>query len=303
MDLIKLDYQMHKENYNTDQCIQIITTGVLAAVQCDLPVYCGTPVYSKIRTKFTLSEVGVCVGIGLTTILGNEEFGMVKDRLLTIYSVQTKFSRVNYFMNVICDDDRDTCWLIHKSYMRHFPVFFNNVLKISDDDFISDNAEICLPTIKSSIYPIMRGPMSKKQAKGESIYWFAYMGYHINYGICIGGDRCIGPDDGAEDKSPTNVIFECNPALQVTRNFPSLSSIAGHVSRSIVVIMRTIYDYLLTIIIRILQYTATHLDWVNISIIYYITTRYTVIEYKQRLAIALITTYCLQTYRYYYRTD
>lgn len=49
---------------DTTQCIQIIVTGTIAAVTCNLPAHCGSVVYNKVSSTWWGTETGVCVGMG-----------------------------------------------------------------------------------------------------------------------------------------------------------------------------------------------------------------------------------------------
>jgi hypothetical protein len=64
IELHQTRFILGPKRIDTTQCIEVLTTGILASVQCNLPPHCGNVLYEKQSSNWFRTEVGVCIGMG-----------------------------------------------------------------------------------------------------------------------------------------------------------------------------------------------------------------------------------------------
>lgn len=283
----KTNLAIHPTPYQTDQCIQVIYTGIFNKVNCDLPVYCGTPHYIKFKSAFYESEVGICIGIGSPTI-DHHPIGLMDNELHEVYKVIPKsdINTPDYTLIAFCKNK--LCWTMSEEYLYMHPQYRNRNFSFDQSNLIKDNGYYCLPKVVKAICPLVRGPYKQQDVVGHMVFWWMRGMVPISYGICIGSSRCIPYGASEVDNSTSNIIIDCNPVQQTSHIIPGLAWITGFVSRSIIVLMHTIWFYVNKLVYKMLHYIIRHLDLVNILTVYYFLTKFTEIEYKQRIIITIL---------------
>lgn len=302
------------DQIQTTQCVEILTTGILAATQCHLPPHCGQVEYFKSTSTWT-TETGVCIGMGSSPIVVTRGSTVYSKNLYKIYEPQLapvtfesnrknirhkrkhvvnhhirKYGPRDFSYRGLSPDDvvmfvlnlenSDKYYLYAASIYSSFALYFPNMTIIKPWIQVVDN-RLCIPTIPQSHLSVVLGPMTYDEAIYNSIFTPVWLP-----GMTKTTLRFVTDYDSYMNGSGYVVAnddqFElrCDPAKATLTLLPvSLTTVLNTIGQAVLVVIVTIMSSLLDAIwylVRLLNYA------INI----YLCTLFIIINvYKFRMSL------------------
>lgn len=303
----------------TTQCVEILTTGILAATQCHLPPHCGQVEYFKNSSTWT-TETGICIGMGSSPIIINKGRTVYSKNLYKLYQPElgpTTFtgkhkrhrrhkhtvkhynreygprhwdyrglSPDDVIMFVLNLENSDQYYLYSSSLLTSFALYHQNMTIMKPWVQVVDY-RLCIPTIPQSHLPVVLGPMTYDQAIYNSIFtpvWLPGMTkttlrFITDYDSYMNGSGYIVAN---------NDQFEvrCDPAKATMTLLPvSLTTVLNTIGQAVLVVITTIVTSLLDAVwyvVRLLNYAVN----VYLSALFVIINVY---KYRMSLFDSIVT--------------
>lgn len=289
--------------YNSKQCIQVLTTGTLSTVSCSIPPYCGIHSYTKISSTWYGTEIGVCVGAGIfPEFFSSQELGVkIAKNLYRVYHVQlttlkklsvasklvkttfaTKMNIDEINMDVLVHPITGEFYVRSSAIRSSFPQFDVNGNLLPPNYIDSENGLKCIPRVNSIKIPIMLGPFNQQGAINNSKF------FHCRPSIdpsCYQGslvlDYAAILEHGAVKLQTQSVDIRCDPG------YATLSVLPGGVFSATLHVMGQAVAIICQTLLDILWYPITFLydqtvHFINLPTLILISL-YSVYKYNLRL--------------------
>lgn len=301
--LISNDTYTVISQFNSKQCIQVLTTGTLSTVSCSLPPYCGIHSYTKISSTWYGTEIGVCVGAGIfPEFYASTEFNLkIAKNMYKVYHVQltpmlrntvqqTNFTTTLGVRNSVDQIRMDVLvhpingqYYVRSSLLRaSFPQFdlSGNLLQPGYID--SENGLKCIPRINTLKIPILLGPFSSQEAISNGIFFSCrpvidpqcYQGSVIlDYAaIVLNGDVKL---------ATTDVDIRCDPGYSTLSVLPggAFSAVLHVIGQAVTILIHTTLDLLWYPITFLYDQTVHFINLPSLILI----SLYSVYKYRLRL--------------------
>lgn len=276
-------YKVFMQSFPSDQCIQILYTSLIASINCELPLHCGVPYYYKITSSYFGMSTGLCLGVG---------FHGIEPMLASLYvPVHPEYVQPTMFFWVLEQDGK--YYIASDDYVVTLPVYKDGMLVFDPNLLHQKNGYYCIPKLLTHTSPFIKGPYKKDQA----IYYARYMPGGANapseYDLCLNNTYCFIDNQlhiGAYG------IVDCEPMTQTTRLLPGWTSISAVVSYAVLALVHAI-SYVVIRAYHLLAHTILHQTTIfNLVAIFYMYTRYSTIEIKTRVVVAILTTLVIESY-------
>lgn len=301
----KYAYQ-NLDQFNTKQCVEVLTTGPITTVNCHLPAHCGSVEYTK-TTSSWFSEVGVCIGMGEVPIIFHSQNKQViaknhyevyyptleakgnKQHLNRHFKHRHHLTLPNKQINakaitptqitmILLHNPVNNNWFIYSmELMWSFPLY-NDVYAAVHPRFKTLQTKVCIPTITNNNIPIFMGPYNRTEALRKSILLQSHNGATdlrmiLDYDNYIDGHGVV-----RQNNNKYQVV--CNPTIMTSSLIPiSISSVISTVGHCVLVVASTLW----ILIYEALMYICSLLTQIINPVVLFMSIIINVYKYKLSL--------------------
>lgn len=291
------------DQFNSKQCIQVLTTGTISTVSCSLPPYCGIHSYTKISSTWYGKEIGVCVGAGVfPEFYANSDFNVkiaknmykvyhvqltpirtfnfVKKSKMSVTGIKSHFDAIN--MDVLVHPITGQYFVRSSLIRSSFPQFDLDGNLLQPEYVDSENGLKCIPRINSIKIPIMLGPFDRLEAINNGIF------YHCRPAIdpdCYPGSVILDYAgilvNGRIQMLTTDVDVRCDPGYSTLSVLPggAFSAILHVMGQAVTIFVQTLLDLLWYPITFLYDQTVHFINLPTLILV----SLYSVYKYQLRL--------------------
>lgn len=253
------------EPINTNQCIEVLTTGLLAATSCNLPIHCGTEFYSPKTSTWWGTKVGLCIGMGLKpqVIDLKKQLLMQPGWLIGYQPVFDCPTIPIYHSNLILHDlINDSYYVISPYFAKLHPIYSITNRSFIEPTTIQQDGDYCIPYIQSTVQPYKLGPFNLIQALQHSFLVQEDAGpVRITSNQQLTQTAVFYAKTQTVVETLQNSQIQCDPPLTTTNYLPAtISSIPKTIANTAITLFETVFHYLQIAFDRIARYLAKILD-------------------------------------------
>lgn len=260
---------------NVLQCVEVLTTGTLSAVECNLPIHCGSVLYQKLSSTWYGKEVGLCFGLGekpMSVRLG-ERTELPRGWDMSVDIVLTNTNFVGHQMAITYSRTTDY-GIVSYDHQNEYAKLNMTSFEFIPPKVRQVQGHYCIPQIRRSDCPLRLTKLSVDRAKQMSVWVESTTVYRQFPSIMTNYTQCW--HQGKLQIDVHNIEVACE-ALASTSNIlpPVISSIPKTIANVIVTTLCTLWLMLQRLFYTILLNGSYVLDYPTfiLALAYTIRTR------------------------------